>query len=113
MVSAAGAGPNSSPDVMKNASEIDRYTGTPGTFSANDAVTTARTLSSAQAGGSGICGSRKSEWTTTAAPVPMTALTKPVSSRGRVAIGEPDIALASGGRRRGCGSHPRGSGRPA
>ena len=75
MVSAAGAGPKSSPAAMKKASEIDRYTGTPGTFSANDAVTTARTLSIAQACGSGICGRRNSEWITTAPPAPMTAAT--------------------------------------
>ena len=39
MVSVAGAGPKSSAEVMKNVSEIERYTGTPGTFSANDAAT--------------------------------------------------------------------------
>ena len=79
---------------MKNASEIDRYAGTPGTFSANDAVTTARTLSSAQDCGSGICG-RPNERVDhhRRAGADHGADEADVSSRGRVAIGGPDIAL--------------------
>ena len=39
-VTVAGAGPKSRAEVTKNVSEIEKYTGTPGTFTGNAEATT-------------------------------------------------------------------------
>ena len=99
--------PKRSADAMKNASEIERYTGTPGTFSANEAVRIARPRVRSIRTGSAPPPRRYTECPMAARPAPMTTLMKTVSAETRRSDGGAACTSANQ-----CGSF-EAKGRPA